>query len=337
MMYRMTVVAMALGVVVALGTQEAASTQGGELAMSRVSHVGVVVADMDAALREYVRVMGFHDPKAYSYPVPAPDGTTLEFKTATLYMPNFFIEVIQPQKPAGPYYERLQSHGMGIQHVGLALAGTGSVDDLRRGWEQQGGKWTLGPAGAAYAYVDFQSTLGTSLELNRGGTAGPGEKALTLPAGDALPPLAALPVTHVGFAAADTAAVLNSFGKLFGITPPKIIEYRDAQYPPNAAWSTTAFLRLAMFNQGGMGVEVIESVGGPTPWSEYVKQQKGTAAQHIAINVGNRMDEMIRDLVAKGGTWTNGKPGGSYAYLDFSKTLGLIFELNGTAKSAGAK
>jgi hypothetical protein len=86
-----------------------------------------------------------------------------------------------------------------------------------------------------------------------------------------------------------------------------------------------------------MGVEVIESVGRPTPWSEYVQRQKGTAAQHLAINVGNRMDETIRDLTAKGGAWTNGKPGGNYAYLDFMDTLGIIFELNGTSKSAAAK
>ena len=46
---------------------------------------------------------------------------------------------------------------------------------------------------------------------------------------------------------------------------------------------------------------------------------------------------MIADLVAKGGKWTNGKPGGGYAYLDFMDTLGLVFELNGTSKSAAAR
>ena len=34
--------------------------------------------------------------------------------------------------------------------------------------------------------------------------------------------------------------------------------------------------------------------------------------------------------------WTNDKPGGNYAYLDFMDTLGLVFELNGTSKSAAA-
>src|SRR5262249_38461823 len=155
--------------------------------------------------------------------------------------------------------------------------------------------------------------------------------------GVAPPPLAALPVTHVGFAASDTAAATGAFAKVLGIMPPKVNEYKDSQYPPDSKWNMSAYLRLAFWNQGGTGLEFIESVGGPTPWSEFVKLQKGTAAQHIAINVGTRMDEMIRDLQAKGGKWTNGKPGGGYAYLDFQDTLGLVFELNGTSKSAGAK
>ena len=61
-----------------------------------------------------------------------------------------------------------------------------------------------------------------------------------------------------------------------------------------------------------------------------------SAAQHVAIDVGTRMDETIRDLQAKGGKWTNGKEGGAYAYLDFVDSFGLAFELNGTARPAAA-
>ena len=305
------------------------------LAAARVTHIGVVVTDIEATLREYVRVMGFATPTVNSYPVPTPDGRKMEFKLATLRMPNFVIELTQPVNDVGPYYEHLQAHGMSIQHVGLAVPGTGAVDDLRAGMEQNGGRWTLGAKGSNYAYVSFQPSLGTTLEVLRGGM-GAGEPPPSPVVGDALPPLAALTVSHVGFAVTDTAAVSGTFAKVLGIAAPRVIDYKDAQYPPDAKWNPSAYLRLATWNQGGTSVEIIESVGAPTPWSEYVRQHKGTAAQHIAINVGNRMDEMIRDLVAKGGKWTNGKPGGNYAYLDFMGSLGLIRELNGTSKSATA-
>jgi catechol 2,3-dioxygenase-like lactoylglutathione lyase family enzyme len=320
--------------VAALMVQGWLIAQAGELATARVSHLGVVVKDMDATLREYSRVMGFEIPKVNVYPIPVPDGRKAEFKLATLYMPNFYIELTQPLNNIGPYYDHLQAHGMSIMHLGVTLGGSGSVDELRSGWERQGGIWTLGEKGGTYAYVNFPRTLGTTLELVRSPGA-PGAPP-AMPAGDALPPLGALNVSHVGFAASDTKVVTETLAQLFGTAPPKVMEYKDAQYPPDANWSKTAFLRLAMMNQGGTGVEVIESVGGPTPWSESVAKQKGTAAQHLAINVGNRIDEMIMDLVAKGGKWTNGKPGGGYAYLDFSDSLGLIFELNGTSKSVAA-
>jgi catechol 2,3-dioxygenase-like lactoylglutathione lyase family enzyme len=315
------------------GPQVAA--KAGELAASRVTHIGVVVPDIDAALREYSRVMGFSIPKISQPAVPVPEGKKIEFKLATLYMPNFFIEVIQPISRDGPYYEHLQTQGIGIQHMGLALPGTtGSVDDVRSALEQEGGRWVLGSPGVHFAYVNLHAVLGTTLEVIHTPPAEPGPSAA---ASDQLPPLATLPVGHVGFAATDASAVVHTFAKLLGIPSPKVMEYKDAQYPPQAHWSRTAYLRLAFWSQGGTGIEVIESVGGPTPWSEYVKQHKGTAAQHLAINVGNRMDEMIKDLVAKGGQWTNGKPGGNYAYIDFSDRLGLIFELNGTSVSGGGK
>lgn len=326
------VVTVAAGVLV---MRETPVGQGNEFGNARVTHIGMAVPDIDKAVREYVRVMGFRPPKVNQYPIPMPDGSKTEFKSATLYMSNFFIELNQPVTPAGPFHDHLQARGMGIQHVGLVVPGQGSIDDLRNGFEQQGGRWVLGSKGGAYAYINFQPTLGTTIELNRGTSGAPGEPP---PApGDALPPLASLNVGHVGFAATDAAQVSSGFAKLLGIAPPKVMEYKDSQYPPDAKWSKSAFLRIGFLSHGPIGLEFIESVGGPTPWSEDVARHKGTAAQHLAINVGDKMDEMIRDLVAKGGKWTNGKPGGNYAYLDFTNTLGLVFELNGTSKSGGGK
>src|SRR5262249_39683898 len=163
----------AVAVLAALAAGARVSTQGGDLTMSKVTHVGVVVKDMDAAVREYTRVMGFPATKIATFPIPVPDGRKAEFKNAVFYMPNFFIEVIQPTNNVGPYYEQLQAHGTSIQHVGLQAPGEGSIDPVRTMLEQQGGRWTLGSKGVAYAYVSFQ-TLGTNIEVNRGASGAPG-------------------------------------------------------------------------------------------------------------------------------------------------------------------
>ena len=315
------------------GVAGIAQTGDAELRTAPLTHIGMVVPHMDAAVSEYVRVMGFPSPRVNTVTVPLPDGNKTEFKLATLSMPNFFIELVEPIDHTGPYYEHLQTHGMSVQHIGVALQGEGSVDDLRGVLEQQGGRWTLGAKGGRFAYINFQPTLGATLELNRGSTGASGQ-TLSPPADNALPPLATLPVSHVGLAVTDAAAVATGFAKLLGIASPTVVEYKDSQYPPGTKWNSSAYLRLASWRQGATGLEVIESVGTPTPWSEFVAHHKGSSVQHIAINVGNRMDETIRDLQAKGGKWTNGKAGGAYAYLDFQDTLGLIFELNGTSKSS---
>ncbi len=297
------------------------------LAAGRVSHIGVTVRDIDAALQAYARVMGFVTPAPRASSVAVPDGRVAEFKSATLYMQNFHIELHQPLNNVGPYHDFLKAYGQGIQHVGIAVPGAGSVDEYRQALEKRGGTWSLGTAGRHFAYVDMQKSLGTTLEVIRDEPIKPATPATT---GGALPRLAALKANHVGFAVTDNAAVSQAFAAALGITAPTVRDYRDSQYPPGHGWNMNAYLRNASWNQGPIRLELIESVGGPTPWSAFVESRKGTAAQHLAIDVGvgDQLAQQIRDMQSKGGTWTNGKEGGAYAYLEFMDTLGLIFELN---------
>jgi len=309
--------------------------QADEMAKAKVNHIGIATPDIEKTIKEYQRVMGFGDVKASTIPLPLPDGRKAEIKLATFYMPNFHIELTQPVSQYGPYHDHLRAHGLSIMHIGTIVEGpNGSVDAMRQALEAKGGTWTLGEKGSFYAFVNLATSIGTTIEI---GKQNPQKgTAPAVPAGDALPPLGALPATHVGWAAADAAAASASMAAIFGSAAPKVMDYKDSQYPPNHAWNVAAPLRIGFHNQG-TGLEFIQSVGGPTPWSDYVTQHKGTAPQHLAINVGNKMDEQIADLQKKGGKWTNGKPGGGYAYLDFMDTLGLIFELNGTSKTAPAK
>ena len=147
---------------VAIGVRIPATAQGSGLAAARVSHIGVIVPDMDVALRHYARVMGFPMAKANTVAVPMPDGRKAEIRLATLYMPNFYIELTQPVNAIGPYHDHQQAQGMSIQHIGLVVPGPDGVDDVRGALEQQGGRWTLGAKGAPFAFINFQPPLGTN-------------------------------------------------------------------------------------------------------------------------------------------------------------------------------
>ena len=41
------------------------------------------------------------------------------------------------------------------------------------------------------------------------------------------------------------------------------------------------------------------------------------------------VEAMATQYIPQGAQWTNGKVGGTYEYLDFTESLGIIFELNG--------
>jgi hypothetical protein len=60
-----------------------------------------------------------------------------------------------------------------------------------------------------------------------------------------------------------------------------------------------------------------------------VRKFGGPEVQHIAVGRGSlSRDEWLRIGQEKGGKWTNGgpPPDGTFAYLDFASTLGLVFE-----------
>ena len=53
-------------------------------------------------------------------------------------------------------------------------------------------------------------------------------------------------------------------------------------------------------------------------------------ARRRSADLLSMLEQTVRLFEKKGAAWTNGKVGGTYMYLDFTETLGIIFELNGT-------
>ena len=90
-----------------------------------------------------------------------------------------------------------------------------------------------------------------------------------------------------------------------------------------------------MVNTGSVSIEIIEPVGGPSPWMDFVNRRApGSAAHHVAFSVAaDDFDAAVRRLQAKGGLWKKGKRGfegektGSSPEFEFLDTLGLVIEL----------
>lgn len=136
-------------------------------------------------------------------------------------------------------------------------------------------------------------------------------------------------VVQIGIVVRDVAQTARRYAEVFGIPVPPVVEIANDSFAqtvyrgkPSAASGKAAF-----FDLGAVQMELIEPVGAPSTWEEFLRT-KGEGIHHIAFKV-QEMSSAVAFLKARGmeclqnGGWD----GGQYAYVDASAQLGAIIEL----------
>ena len=138
------------------------------LGLDKVNQVGIVVRDMDRAIKNYEEILGVSFPKVvipdYFNRVYRGKPENFRMKIGLAMMGELQIELIQPLEGKTIYAEFLEKWGQGIHHLGFdvkdldervaAFRGLG-IGVLMNG-ERVGGK---------FAYMDTEGTLGIMVEL----------------------------------------------------------------------------------------------------------------------------------------------------------------------------
>jgi len=138
------------------------------LGLDKVNQVGIVVRDMDRAIKNYEEILGVSFPKVvipdYFNRVYRGKPENFRMKIGLAMMGELQIELIQPLEGKTIYAEFLEKWGQGIHHLGFdvkdldervaAFRGLG-IGVLMSG-ERVGGK---------FAYMDTEGTLGIMVEL----------------------------------------------------------------------------------------------------------------------------------------------------------------------------
>jgi len=146
-------------------------------------------------------------------------------------------------------------------------------------------------------------------------------------------------VCQIGLVVRDVEQSARAYAALLGVDVPAwgLTAPEDKSHIRYRGQSTQGRAKIAFFQLDNIAIELIEPVGGPSTWQEFLQTQ-GEGVHHIAFPVQG-LDEQIASLEAKGlpllqrGDFT----GGRYAYVDSAASLGVILELLDTQPVPGDK
>jgi hypothetical protein len=136
-------------------------------------------------------------------------------------------------------------------------------------------------------------------------------------------------ITQIGIVVNDIHKTVHEYALFFDVSPPKVTETNsvDQAHTVFRGKPSDARAKLAFFEFKNITIELIEPIGGPSTWQEFL-DSKGEGVHHIAFQVKNSekitLDLAHRgiDLVQKGDY-----RGGCYKYFDASSSLKIILEL----------
>ena len=136
-------------------------------------------------------------------------------------------------------------------------------------------------------------------------------------------------VCQVAIIVHDIEKTSRAWAEVLGVEPPSWRATGTAEETRIAyhGESTDARAKLAFLDMGQVRLELIEPVGRPSTWGEFLDEH-GQGIHHIAFHVKG-MDQVLAGLAAQGiplvqsGQYT----GGEYAYVDAVSELGGILEL----------
>lgn len=140
----------------------------------RMLHIGIVVRDIEKAMRHWTTFLGLDAPPPVIMATGDPANPT-EFrgqpsaaiaKLAFFQLDNTQVELIEPVGDHPSHWrEFLEQHGEGVHHIGFAVTGMG--EGHLENFAQHGlpvaqhGGWD----GGEYGYMDTHDALGVTVEL----------------------------------------------------------------------------------------------------------------------------------------------------------------------------
>ena len=130
----------------------------------QVSHVGIIVRDMNQTIQNFKDVFGIEIPQPTEFgPLtygenPPPGLENSKLKLVTFKLGDLGIELIEPVRGPGPQKEFLDKFGQNLQHIAIRVPDQMAAVNFLRA---RGGKWSL------RSYVDMKEQMGFTFEVQQ--------------------------------------------------------------------------------------------------------------------------------------------------------------------------
>jgi methylmalonyl-CoA/ethylmalonyl-CoA epimerase len=136
-------------------------------------------------------------------------------------------------------------------------------------------------------------------------------------------------VIQIGIIVKDVEKAACAYAEVFGIPKPSVSAIANDSFANTnfRGRACSAHAKGAYFDLGPIQMELIEPVGAPSTWEEFLRTH-GEGIHHIAFKTQDM--HTAREFLASKGMETiqhGGWDGGQYAYVDCTSQLGLILEL----------
>ena len=124
----------------------------------------------------------------------------------------------------------------------------------------------------------------------------------------------------------DIEKYIAAYSKAFGVEPPawRLTDPKELTDIRYKGKETDARAKLAFFRFANISIELIEPVGEPSVWKDWLKKN-GSSFHHIAFRDFDK--KVYIDQLGLPVTQTGVFKGGNYTYLDGKETLGVDVEI----------
>jgi catechol 2,3-dioxygenase-like lactoylglutathione lyase family enzyme len=140
---------------------------------TKLCHIAILVRDLDKALRNWERLLGLKANEPFNLP-PASEVPTFtngelgdysDCRLATIQLENCLLEFVQPGSNPGPWKDKLDRDGEGVQHISFIVPDRKKAQDELRALGAPApyhiGYWP----GGTYSFTDSAAQLGVEINI----------------------------------------------------------------------------------------------------------------------------------------------------------------------------